>query len=81
MPFFPLRLEAEELSTRLLRRTARGAIQVKIAWLLQRSLTMAPIPGTLSFPHLLENLTALNFELSDDEFGRLVYGGVEPWAS
>jgi pyridoxine 4-dehydrogenase len=70
VPFFPLRggsKAVEEIAS------SRGASenQVKIAWLLKRSRVMAPIPGTLSLPHLLENLEALEIELSDDEFDRV----------
>ena len=38
---------------------------VKLAWLLQRSPVMLPIPGTLSLEHLRENLAALDVELDD----------------
>jgi len=39
-----------------------------LAWLLRRSPTTLPIPGTLSLEHLRENLAALEIELSADEF-------------
>jgi pyridoxine 4-dehydrogenase len=45
--------------------------QVALAWLLQRSPTLAPIPGTLSIDHARENLAALDLELSDEELGAL----------
>jgi aryl-alcohol dehydrogenase-like predicted oxidoreductase len=35
---------------------------VKLAWLLQRSPVVLPIPGTLSIDHLRENLAALDVE-------------------
>jgi pyridoxine 4-dehydrogenase len=38
---------------------------VKLAWLLQRSPVVAPIPGTLSVEHLRENLAALELDLGD----------------
>jgi pyridoxine 4-dehydrogenase len=38
---------------------------VKLAWLLQRSPVVVPIPGTLSIAHLRENLDALELELGD----------------
>jgi aryl-alcohol dehydrogenase-like predicted oxidoreductase len=70
VPFFPLRggsKAVEEIAA------SHGVSenQVKIAWLLQRSRVMVPIPGTLSLEHLVENLAALELELSDDEFERL----------
>jgi len=70
VPFFPLRGSSRAVDEIA---SAHGvsANQVKIAWLLKRSRVMAPIPGTRSLPHLLENLAALGVELSDDEFERL----------
>ena len=45
--------------------------QIALAWLLRRSPTTMPIPGTLSPQHLRENLAALEIELDDDEFSAL----------
>ena len=45
--------------------------QITLAWLLKRSPTMLPIPGTLSSEHLQENLAALHIELSEDEYQAL----------
>lgn len=45
--------------------------QVALAWLLQRSQTMLPIPGTASVKHLEENFAALNVKLSAEEFKTL----------
>ena len=42
-----------------------------LAWLLKRSPSMAPIPGTLSLEHVKSNLAALDLELSDDDYARL----------
>ena len=47
VPFFPLRAADNRSATEL------------IAWLLDRSPAMLPIPGTLSLDHVRENLTAL----------------------
>jgi pyridoxine 4-dehydrogenase len=41
--------------------------QVALAWLLARSPTMLPIPGTSSIEHLEENVAAADLRLSDDE--------------
>jgi aryl-alcohol dehydrogenase-like predicted oxidoreductase len=48
---------------------ARGATnaQVALAWLLQRSPSMLPIPGTSSIPHLEENVAAARLHLSGEE--------------
>ncbi|CAN5855730.1 aldo/keto reductase [soil metagenome] len=45
--------------------------QIALAWLLRRSPTMLPIPGTSSVSHLEENCAAATVELSDDEFDQL----------
>ncbi len=45
--------------------------QVALAWLLQRSPVMLPIPGTGSVDHLEENVAAADLTLSDDEMARL----------
>jgi pyridoxine 4-dehydrogenase len=47
------------------------AAQVAIAWLLQRSPAILPIPGTSSVAHLEENVAAAGLELSDVELERL----------
>lgn len=38
-----------------------------VAWLLDRSLAMLPIPGTSSVDHLVDNLRAATVMLSDDD--------------
>ena len=45
--------------------------QVALAWLLQRSPVMLPIPGTGSLDHLRENVAAATFTLSDTEMATL----------
>jgi pyridoxine 4-dehydrogenase len=45
--------------------------QVALAWLLQRSPVMLPIPGTGSVSHLEENIGAARVELTDDQFAAL----------
>jgi pyridoxine 4-dehydrogenase len=47
------------------------AAQVAIAWLLQRSAVLLPIPGTSSVAHLEENVAAAGLRLSAAEFRRL----------
>ena len=42
--------------------------QIAIAWLLQRSTTMLPIPGTSSVKHLEENVRGATIKLSQEEF-------------
>jgi aryl-alcohol dehydrogenase-like predicted oxidoreductase len=45
--------------------------QVAIAWLLQRSPVMLPIPGTSSVAHLEENVAAAKLKLTDEDLRRL----------
>jgi pyridoxine 4-dehydrogenase len=45
--------------------------QLALAWLLQRSPVILPIPGTSSIPHLEENLAAADLQLGDDEWAEL----------
>ena len=68
-PFFPLGgftpLQSDalhELATRL----EASSQQVALAWLLQRSPTIAVIPGTSSVAHLHENVAAASVELPAD---------------
>jgi pyridoxine 4-dehydrogenase len=56
------------------RHDATGA-QIALAWLLQRSPVLLPIPGTSSVRHLDENVAAAGVRLSQDEFERLSDNG------
>jgi pyridoxine 4-dehydrogenase len=42
--------------------------QLSLAWLLQRSPVILPIPGTSSVAHLEENVASVNVKLSDEEW-------------
>lgn len=44
---------------------------IALAWLLQRSPVIIPIPGTTKGEHLAENMRAAELELSDEEIERL----------
>lgn len=71
VPYFPLRgVEHPALET-IARSHDASASQIALAWLLQRSPVMLPIPGTLSIEHARENLEALDIQLSDEEFQAL----------
>jgi pyridoxine 4-dehydrogenase len=59
----PLATLAEELGA--------TASQLALAWLLQRSPVMLPIPGTSSVEHLEQNMQAAAIELTDEQAGRL----------
>jgi pyridoxine 4-dehydrogenase len=51
-----------------------SAAQVALAWLLQISPVMLPIPGTSRVAHLEENCAAASVELSDEQLARLTAG-------
>ncbi len=50
--------------------------QVALAWVLQRSPVMLPIPGTSNPDHLVENVAAAALRLSDADFAALDAQGV-----
>jgi pyridoxine 4-dehydrogenase len=65
VPYFPLRGGGPSALAEIAARHAVTPSQIALAWLLHRSPTMLPIPGTLSLEHLRENLAAGEVELSD----------------
>jgi aryl-alcohol dehydrogenase-like predicted oxidoreductase len=52
-------------------RHGRSPAQLALAWLLHRSPTILPIPGTSSVAHLRENIAAGQISLSSAEFATL----------
>jgi aryl-alcohol dehydrogenase-like predicted oxidoreductase len=75
VPYFPLRhLDGGGVLAEIAERHGATTSQVALAWLLQRSPVMHPIPGTLSLEHLRENLAAEKLELSEDELAALTSG-------
>src|SRR5881392_1877012 len=48
-----------------------SVVQLALAWLLQKSPVMLPIPGTSSLAHLEENMAAAKLQLSADEWKRI----------
>lgn len=71
VPYFPLRDDGGRPVAEIAERHGATPAQVVLAWLLRRSPTMLPIPGTLSIDHVRENLAALELELSDEELEAL----------
>jgi aryl-alcohol dehydrogenase-like predicted oxidoreductase len=71
VPFHPLKGEVGAAQTEIAERHGATPRQVALAWLLQRSPTMLPIPGSLSLEHVQENLAALDLELSGNELESL----------
>jgi pyridoxine 4-dehydrogenase len=49
--------------------------QIALAWVLQRSPVMLPIPGTSKVSHLEENVAAASIHLSDEDFRALDEAG------
>jgi aryl-alcohol dehydrogenase-like predicted oxidoreductase len=48
-----------------------SAVQLALAWLLQKSPVMLPIPGTSSLAHLEENMAAAKLQLSAEEWKKI----------
>jgi aryl-alcohol dehydrogenase-like predicted oxidoreductase len=65
VPYFPLRGAGGPGVAAAAERLGVTENMVKLAWLLRRSPVVLPIPGTLSFEHVRENLAALELELGD----------------
>src|SRR5690606_28318153 len=53
------------------KRHGRTPSQIALAWLLQRSPVMLPIPGTSKVKHLEENIAAVEIELSASDVAAL----------
>ncbi len=62
-PSNPLDAEAKRLNV--------SVVQLALAWLLQKSPVMLPIPGTSSLAHLEENMAAEKLQLTADEWKRI----------
>ncbi|MGV9303629.1 aldo/keto reductase [Nonomuraea sp. NPDC003727] len=75
VPFFPIATGDHARRDSPLATVAAEAgatpAQVALAWLLRRSPTMVPIPGTSSPAHLEENVGALRVSLTDAQYDRL----------
>ena len=77
LPFFMLSIPGQPRGNDALASVARSrgvtVSQVAIAWLLARSPTVAPIPGTGSPAHLEENWAARALSLTQDEFDAISF--------
>lgn len=75
MPWFPLATGELTRQSGLLDQIARRhnaqPSQIALAWLLQRSPNMLPIPGTSSIKHLEENVRGATIKLTQEEFDAL----------
>jgi pyridoxine 4-dehydrogenase len=83
IPWFPLaagRLaEPGSVLDRMASRVGASAAQVALAWVLEHSSVMLPIPGTSKVKHLEENVAATNVELTEEDFQQLDKVGREEW--
>jgi aryl-alcohol dehydrogenase-like predicted oxidoreductase len=74
VPFFPLGgftpLQSEALSS-VAARLGATPTSVALAWLLQRSPNILPIPGTTSVAHLRDNMAAAELAMSPDDVAEL----------
>ncbi|HEY4284999.1 MAG TPA: aldo/keto reductase, partial [Chthoniobacterales bacterium] len=76
MPWAPVaggkgRLESESKLEGVAKKHGVSVYQVALAWLLHRSPTMLPIPGTASVAHLEDNVAAAGLKLSADDWAEL----------
>src|SRR5881396_3854644 len=62
-PGKPLEAEAKRLNV--------SVVQLALAWLLQRSPVMLPIPGTANIAHLEENMAAAKLQLTAEEWKKI----------
>ena len=85
IPWYPLGagLLAREGSVleRAAERLGATAAQVALAWVLERSPMMLPIPGTSRVQHLEENVAAAGLALDADQFEALDRAGREEWSA
>jgi aryl-alcohol dehydrogenase-like predicted oxidoreductase len=79
IPWFPLAAGkiAGEALNRIATAHQANPHQVALAWLLQRSPMMLPIPGTSSLLHLEENVAAAGLRLTREEFEELDRAGMQ----
>jgi aryl-alcohol dehydrogenase-like predicted oxidoreductase len=82
LPWYPINagklLKPDSPSAQTLARFAARhsatAAQLSLAWLLQRSPVLLPIPGTSKLAHLEENITAAGLKLSTEEWAEIEAG-------
>ncbi|RSL18798.1 aryl-alcohol dehydrogenase-like predicted oxidoreductase [Edaphobacter aggregans] len=74
IPWYPLaanRLSGNEALTDFARDRSMTLSQLMLAWLLQKSPVMVPIPGTSSIAHLEENVAAQSLQLTAEDANAL----------
>ncbi len=72
LPWFPLAMgqvaQRQAVLAKIAHAHQASQTQIALAWLLQRSPIMLPIPGTASLAHFEENLAAASLALTPDEY-------------
>jgi aryl-alcohol dehydrogenase-like predicted oxidoreductase len=85
IPWYPLgagRLAREgSVLERAAERLGATSAQVALAWVLERSPVMLPIPGTSRVQHLEENVAAAALALDAGQFEELDRAGREEWSA
>ena len=85
IPWYPLGAGRLAREGTVLDRAAQSlgatAAQVALAWVLERSPVMLPIPGTSRVRHLEENVAAASLALGDELFEELDRAGREEWGA
>jgi pyridoxine 4-dehydrogenase len=73
IPWFPLGAGkvAGEVLNQIAEAHRASPTQAALAWLLQRSAIMLPIPGTSSVEHLEQNVAAASLRLTDEDYQRI----------
>jgi pyridoxine 4-dehydrogenase len=73
IPWFPLGAGkvAGEVLDQIARAHSASPTQIALAWLLHRSPTMLPIPGTSSIEHLQQNVAAASLRLTEEDYQTL----------
>src|SRR5258707_7730391 len=73
IPWYPLGAGkvAGEVLHAIADRHRASPTQIALAWLLQRSPMMLPIPGTSSIKHLDQNIPAASLHLTEEEYEKL----------
>jgi len=81
IPWFPLAAgdlaKPGSILDTIAKRHNAAPSQIALDWVLKRSPVMLPIPGTSKVKHLEENVAAVNFSLSDEEFKALDAEGIK----
>jgi aryl-alcohol dehydrogenase-like predicted oxidoreductase len=78
MPWAPVggnRSLSEDAVSKVAKEQNASVYQVALAWLLQHSAVMLPIPGTSSVKHLEENMAAAKLQLTAEQLKALDGGG------